>query len=392
MRKPLNNGLIGLLLFLLIAGCATGVKDRSFESLLEEVNQAEDATAKSALINQWVDGNTAPHYASDSIAYFIYVGKASKVAVAGDHNRWNPTGAELDRIPDTEMWYRKVRFDPKARIDYKLVVDEKQWILDPLNPNQIPGGFGSNSELAMPMYEQPWEIIENENAGKGSLDTLKIYSAIVERHYQVVVYVPSNYTNDSSYPVVYFQDGSDYLNVASTKTVLDNLIAQNAILPVIGIFVIPNDRNVEYAFDDRFKYADFFANELTKTIDSIYPTIKQAEGRAVIGDSYGGNISAIIAFTYPEKFGNCGIHSGAFQANEFQTNSIVMDGVKKDIRVASIWGSFEGGGLPANMHQVKNYLLDSDYDLYWKELPEGHSWGLWRATLDDMLTYFFPIN
>jgi enterochelin esterase family protein len=35
-------------------------------------------------------------------------------------------------------------------------------------------------------------------------------------------------------------------------------------------------------------------------------------------------------------------------------------------------------------------LQNNNYQLWWKELPEGHSWGLWRATLDDMLMFFFP--
>jgi len=69
-----------------------------------------------------------------------------------------------------------------------------------------------------------------------------------------------------------------------------------------------------------------------------------------------------------------------------------MDGIQKEIRVASVWGSYEGASLPPNMHRVKDYLIENGYDVYWKELPEGHSWGLWRATLDEMLTFFFPAN
>jgi enterochelin esterase family protein len=42
------------------------------------------------------------------------------------------------------------------------------------------------------------------------------------------------------------------------------------------------------------------------------------------------------------------------------------------------------------MHKVKDYLIEMGYTTYWKELPEGHSWGLWRATLDEMLEFFFP--
>ncbi|MEQ9229266.1 MAG: alpha/beta hydrolase-fold protein, partial [Cyclobacteriaceae bacterium] len=97
---------------------------------------------------------------------------------------------------------------------------------------------------------------------------------------------------------------------------------------------------------------------------------------------------AIIAFTRPDVFGNCGLHSGAFQVDNYATNSIVTEEVK-DIKVASIWGSYEGD-LSVNMRKIRDHFVNNNYDLYWKELPEGHSWGLWRATLDDMLIHFFP--
>lgn len=264
-------------------------------------------------------------------------------------------------------------------------------MLDPKNPNRIGGGFGANSELAMPEYVQPVEIIENSTAAKGIINSTSLASALTGQTYEILVYLPPNYQVETSYPVVYFQDGNDYLTLASTAIVFDNLINENKIRPLIGVFVVPTNRNLEYAFDNRFKYAEFFVSELVPHIDNMYSTKDNAASRAVIGDSYGGNISAIIAFQNPEVFGNCGIHSGAFQPNNFHTNSIVMDNVKKDIKVATIWGTYEGASLPPNMRLVRDYLIDQNYEVFWRELHEGHSWGLWRATLDDMLIYFFPI-
>jgi len=272
------------------------------------------------------------------------------------------------------------------------VINNSNWILDPKNPNRISGGFGPNSELAMPAYVQPAEIIEREETSKGTISTVQVASSNTGRTYNVHVYLPASYDESSEYPVAYFQDGLEYIDLASSATVIDNLIHDELIRPLIGVFVIPNDRNTEYALGDRFKYTDFFVEELVPYIDENYATIEDSAERAVIGDSYGGNISAIIAFRNPEVFGNCGIHSGAFQNYNFHTNGIVMDDELKPIRVASIWGTYEGGSLPANMRGVRDYLIETGYDITWKELPEGHSWGLWRATIDDMLTFFFPTD
>jgi enterochelin esterase family protein len=42
------------------------------------------------------------------------------------------------------------------------------------------------------------------------------------------------------------------------------------------------------------------------------------------------------------------------------------------------------------MNMLKDELITKGYEIDWLELPEGHSWGLWRATIDRILEYFFP--
>lgn len=363
----------------------------SFSQLLEFSDEL-DSAAFAEMVASYLDTlSHAPVIENNIDVYLIYVGTASSVAVAGDFSGWNPSGRSFTQLAETDLWYRKETFEANARLDYKLVIGSN-WILDPKNPNKIGGGFGANSELAMPEYVQPLEVEVKAAVSKGSLEEKSVQSSFTGRTYSVKVYLPADYSSEIDYPVAYFQDGNDYLNLAQSTTVMDNLIDAGTIEPLIGVFVVPNDRNIEYAFGDRFKYTDFFVNELVPYIDSNYSTDATKERRAVIGDSYGGNISAIIAFKNPEVFGNCGIHSGAFQPNNFDTNGIVMDGVKKNIKVASIWGTYEGSSLPPNMRKVKDYLLENEYDIIWKELPEGHSWGLWRATQDDMLEFFFPVD
>lgn len=38
---------------------------------------------------------------------------------------------------------------------------------------------------------------------------------------------------------------------------------------------------------------------------------------------------------------------------------------------------------------LKRILEHKSYPLKYLEVPEGHSWGQWRAQLDDLLIYFF---
>lgn len=397
MKRPLNN-LIYLSILLVFASCSSeqnmeiaDVRIGRFSELLTAVSDA-DSAAQFSIVDEFMDSLSLPVVEDDSVVYFIYQGEVNSVAVAGDFSGWSPSGRSFIKLRNTNVWYRKELFESNARLDYKLVLNGSNWILDPGNPNRIAGGFGPNSELAMPAYEQPSEILEREEVPKGKVETINVPSKFTGRTYKVQVYLPFDYSQDNSYPVAYFQDGGEYLTLGSANTVMDNLIYDGLMRSSIGVFVTPNDRGIEYAFDDRFKYRDFFIEELVPTIDSMYSTLVDPSKRAVIGDSYGGNISAIIAFTRPDVFGNCGIHSGAFQPNSFETNDLVMDGIKREIRVASIWGTYEGSSLPPNMRRIRDYLQSEEYPLYWKEMPEGHSWGLWRATIDDFLIFFFPTN
>jgi enterochelin esterase family protein len=209
------------------------------------------------------------------------------------------------------------------------------------------------------------------------------------------IYLPPGYDSLSSenYPSVYFQDGFEYVSLGSAVNVIDNLIDSNLIVPVIAVFVKPNDRNVEYAGSKRNQYRLFFVNELVPYIDSNFKTAAIPANRLVLGDSYGGNISALISYNHPEVFALCGLHSGAFQPNGYEIYNKVMtdlaNGIVKDINWSSIWGTYEGS-LTGTMSSFRDSLIAHGYSVDWEERHEGHSWGLWRATIDKMLTYFFP--
>jgi enterochelin esterase family protein len=41
---------------------------------------------------------------------------------------------------------------------------------------------------------------------------------------------------------------------------------------------------------------------------------------------------------------------------------------------------------------MKDALIAHGYDVYWNEWHEAHSWGNWRAHLDNTLKYFFPVT
>ncbi len=385
------------LLFLFVVILFTSVVNAQsqFQQFINHVNSLGDPVAKQAAVDSFMTHarTIGIPFIEDSTANFIYLGTPNSVTVPGDFNGWSMTAWSMTNLSQTNFWYRSENFELDARLDYKFVLNGSTWILDPENPNTCQGGFGPNSELSMPLYVQPWEINYNPNIAHGTVIPKILFSTNVSTNYNLNIYLPPGYDSLGlqTYPTVYFQDGGEYISLGSAVNVLDNLLDSAKIEPVIAVFVTPNNRNEEYAGSLRNQYRLFFVNELVPFIDANYLTKNDPKERLVLGDSYGGNISALISYNHPEVFGLCGLHSGAFQPNGYEAYNLIINGPVKDIKWSSIWGTYEGS-LTQNMNSLKDFLLGANYELDWLERPEGHSWGLWRATIDRMLEYFFPDN
>lgn len=383
-----------LTLLLVLCFCPALLFSQSeFQNFISRVNSlAGSPQAQASAVDSFINyaKTKGVPFIEGSTANFLYRGSISSASVAGDFNDWNGTRNMMTRLSNTDLYYFTRTFEQNARLDYKIVLNGNNWILDPLNPHQVSGGYGPNSELAMPGYVQPWEINYKPSIKHGKVENRTTYSIKASINYQLRIYLPPDYDTAKTerYPVAYFQDGFEYISLGSAVNIIDNMIDSGKIKPVIAVFVQPNNRNDEYAGGKRVQYREFFAYELVPLIDSLYKTIKDPKSRLVLGDSYGGNISALIAFNYPEVFGNCGLHSGAFQPYDYEAAQLISSKPLQPIKLFSVWGSYEG--LYQFWRPYKDSLLQKGYALRWAEYPEGHSWGLWRATTDDMLKYFFP--
>jgi len=70
---------------------------------------------------------------------------AQSVAVAGDFNGWNPDQTTMERS-DGGVWTTTIQLKP-GRYQYMFVIDGKQWIADPLAPEEAGDGFGSQNAV-----------------------------------------------------------------------------------------------------------------------------------------------------------------------------------------------------------------------------------------------------
>lgn len=328
-----------------------------------------------------------------TIVYYLYRGNATTINVPGDANGWNGSAFPMTRISGTNMWYRQAVFEPDARLDYNFSINTGGLILDPLNPRRVNNGFGrpASSELAMPDYVQPPEIQSYPNIPHGTLRDTTILSAVLRNSRIIRVYTPPSYATarNDSFPVALFHDGTQYVTYGMANNVLDYLISENRIQPTIAVFVPPVNRDNEYAFSQTSLFESFIVDELMPIIDRRYRTKRDPAARAMIGLSFGGLITTQICYNRPESFGLCAPFSPSYWAKGMEILHQVVNGPKKEIKFYLDWGTYETI-IMVNARAMRDNLITLGYEVTWNEWHEAHSFGSWRAHIDNALEYFFP--
>lgn len=361
----------------------------SFSDFITSVYIAP-ADQKQALVDSfilWADSATGIPYIEGETAYFLYLDDSSpEVAVAGDFCGWNPENQNFIHLSGTTLYYAGYQFESDARLDYKFVVDGN-WILDPLNPHTCSGGYGPNSELSMPGYIQPPEI-ETYTIPHGLVSATSFTDTTQGRTRTVKVYTPPDYAgSDTHYRTIYFHDGTEQITLGYARNVLDFMISQELIPPVIAVFVDPTNRMDEYSYD--YDFMDMFVHQLVPWIDGQYRTMTEPEYRAVAGVSLGGLTSLLFTLHHSDVFGNCGAFSPAIWfgdlIDQYEHAQLLPVKIYMDA------GTYEPSIHTSSMN-LKNILEEGSWDLRWEEWNEGHSWGSWRAHLDDALTHFWPLS
>ncbi len=361
----------------------------SFNDFISQVYATADPVAKQALVDSfitWAQSTTGIPYVEDSTrAYFLYRSvSAASVQVAGDFNNWDPGNQDLIHLSGTNLFYRAETFETDARLDYKFVLNNSQWILDPLNSHTCSGGYGPNSELSMPAYNQPPEIQFYPIPHGTMVQQTFTDSAGLTR--TVRIYLPPDYaTSGVAYPAAYFHDGGEYVTLASAANILDYLIENNRIQPVIGVFIDPRNRNDEYSYD--YNFIHVICDQLVPWIDDQYRTIPTPENRATIGVSLGGLVSFLFAVQRPDVFGNCGAFSPALWLGDIIPQYQAADTIAAKIYLDA--GTYESSIYDA-VQSMRTVLDNRSIAYTYQAWHEGHSWGAWRAHLDESLETFWP--
>jgi enterochelin esterase family protein len=379
------------------ASAVTGAE--RFEAFAARLARMADSAGRSrevdALVSRVRQAETV--MTEDSSLTLIYRGTARHVFVAGDPNGWEPATDEMKRLPGTDLYYLSWNLDPAARFEYKLVVDSA-WVLDPLNTLRASGPFGENSEVRMPRYRFPGETLARADIVHGSIDTTSFASARPSRHSTVFVYLPAGYRSGTErYPVLYVTDGREYLSRAKMDVVLDNLIAQKEIAPLIAVFIDPGTegadpgagtRMSDYALNDNF--IDALSGELRPELMKRYRMLDGPRNTGILGASMGALIATYAAFTHPEIFGLCAAQSPSYQWKNDTLITMIRRSPAKNFRMYLGTGTIRDAERRARI--VRDIMREKGYAITYAEYPESHNWLNWRARLGDILRTFWGIR
>ncbi len=374
---------------------------QSIKNLYHAAALADTVKRKVEIQKHWHDLAAAgiPFMHEDSVA-FLYRGKANGVVWMGDFNGWGYDKNFKNkgtRISGTDIWILKCSFPKDARLDYKIFIDGTHWLLDPENPYRQWSGVGGgspNSELRMPLWKEDPILIHRQGGVHGTVKPDLLFTSKI-LGYQITysVYLPSGYEKLGKLPVLYVTDGFEYMlpELGNMVTILDNLLADKKIEPIIAIFIDhrePVNRSNNRRMDElnmSEKYLKFFAEEFIPHIEQKFPIHSDASHRAILGTSMGGLTSAYFAFTRPDLFSMAGIQSPAFWARP-QIYS-VCDNPGSKIKVSITSGVMNDAS--EGSRKMKAILQNNACVYHYRENNEGHSWGNWRSLIDDILIDFF---
>jgi len=258
---------------------------------------------------------------------------------------------------------------------------------------------------------------------QGRLEKVDYDSKSVGAKRWMEVYTPPGYSRDQKYPVLYLLHGAggnerkEWTRQGVANVILDNLIADKKIVPLIVIFPNGNATASAKGGEGAPKvvggpkgggkkggffgpgWGENFTNDLLKDIipyiESHYSTYTDADHRALAGLSMGGMQTRTIGPANLDKFAYLGVFSGG---NLMPENIKDLNAFKKHVKLVFMsFGSKEpstpkagapGGPGPRGPEGIKlaaeALSKDGIHAVYYVSPGSGHDFTSWKRSL-----YFF---
>jgi predicted alpha/beta superfamily hydrolase len=258
---------------------------------------------------------------------------------------------------------------------------------------------------------------------RGLIRCHRRFPSVFARHRRdVLVYLPPGYrqARDRRYPVLYFQDGQNVFDAATSfagvewevDETAERLVRAGAMAPLIVVAVANTpDRVAEYTpVPDSARggigggaetYARFLIQELKPFIDARYRTLTGPESTGIAGSSLGGLAALYLGWAHPGTFSRLGLVSPSVSWAEQSIVRFIRQMPRPEARIWLDIGTAEGSSpgmarqVVGSVRALRRTLLHQGFilgkDLAYHEVSgAGHHEGAWAARVDPMLRFLFP--
>lgn len=277
------------------------------------------------------------------------------------------------------------------------------------------GGFGGPIELApddKPAFADPPAGFNarRSDIAHGTVTPVQYESKSLGARRQMHVYTPPGYSTDRKYPVLYLLHGIggddlEWIRACQANTIIDNLIADGKIEPMIVVFPHGNagvtldggnaanrpapgrGQGMGGGFEG---WGKSFENDLLKDIipyiESHYSVHADRQHRALAGLSMGGGQSLNIGMYNIDTFAWIGGFSSAPNTNQFggMYNDVAFlpDPAAARDKLKLLWiACGRRDGLIRVSQGVHKYLKENNVPHIWHVDGNGHDAAEWAANL-----------
>ena len=349
----------------------------------------------------------------------------SNVAV---HVPMNDDMPRLTHIPGTDVWTRTFELSSGGRGPYALVwpkgraksadsiytyaregkpvyemfrdplaARRSPWVMEPSRPPGEISWFEGPAASKQPYLEA------RRGVRPGRLITRTFASRILGNERLVSIYTPAGYGSKPArpYDLALFFDREDFLTSMQAATLLDNLIADEVIPPLVALFVSPIDNDTRSRELPGYSpFQDFILHELMPEIRSTFAVTSDPKRSAVGGASYGGLSAMLLALRAPEVFANVVSLSGSYwwgpklvgydyslpmPEEAMALPARVAATPKVPERVFMNVGLWEGEVMRVPNRHLRDVLIARGSVVTYDEFEGGHDWISWRAALPEAL-------
>ncbi len=364
---------------------------------LAAAQQAKPAQAPVPQRPPWLD--TPEVHSDNSVTFRFLAPNAQEVKLARE-------GAEQVAMQkdDTGVW--TVTTAPLAPdyYGYSIIVDGIRSI-DPFNHLLKPNLLSTETMVHVPDPSLPWET---SDVPRGEVHHHFYKSAVAGDQRDFYVYTPPGYDPNAKtkYPVLYLlhgysDDASGWTAVGRANVILDNLIAQGKVRPMIVVMplgygtmeIITLGWGAWSHTDVRDKnFSNFRQALLTEVMPKVehdYRVMNDRNWRAIAGLSMGGSESLLTGLNNLDKFAWVGSFSAGGMPDDFQTDFPSLDAkANQQLRLLWIACGTEDRLITVNRN-FREWLKTKGIQHTDIETPGMHTWMVWRRNLAEFAPLLF---